>query len=77
MRIGGSTDPRIKESDYFSPQGEFRVDSGGSKTMLNCLVRLRSMRRCCATMTRRCAVRCAVQMYKLCYYRFGEVWRGR
>ena len=39
----------LQESNYFTPQGEFRVDSGGSQTLLNCL------------------------MYKLCYYRFGEV----
>ncbi|XP_067934706.1 dolichyl-diphosphooligosaccharide--protein glycosyltransferase subunit STT3B-like isoform X2 [Watersipora subatra] len=50
VRIAEGEHPRdIKESDYFTPNGEFRVDSGGSKTLLNCL------------------------MYKLCYYRFGEV----
>ena len=38
-----------QESNYFTPQGEFRVDSAGSQTLLNCL------------------------MYKLAYYRFGEV----
>lgn len=38
-----------QESDYFTPQGEFRVDSAGSKTLLNCL------------------------MYKLSYFRFGEL----
>ncbi|PFX24227.1 Dolichyl-diphosphooligosaccharide--protein glycosyltransferase subunit STT3B [Stylophora pistillata] len=37
------------ESDYFTPQGEFRVDSAGSPVLLNCL------------------------MYKMCYYRFGEM----
>ncbi|KAL3835986.1 hypothetical protein ACJMK2_021445 [Sinanodonta woodiana] len=26
------------ESDYFTPQGEFRVDSAGSSTLLNCLM---------------------------------------
>ena len=40
---------RFQESNYFTPQGEFRVDSAGSETLLNCL------------------------MYKLAYYRFGEV----
>ena len=50
VRIGGSTDPRIKEHDYYNSMGQFRVDSQGSQTMLNCL------------------------MYKLCYYRFGEVY---
>ena len=39
----------MKESDYFTEQGEFRVDAGGSQTLLNCL------------------------MYKLSYFRFGEV----
>jgi dolichyl-diphosphooligosaccharide--protein glycosyltransferase len=41
--------PPPQESNYFTPQGEFRVDSAGSQTLLNCL------------------------MYKLAYYRFGEV----
>jgi len=41
-----------QESDYFTPQGEFRVDSAGSPTLLNCL------------------------MYKLSYYRFGELQVG-
>ncbi len=27
-----------QESDYFTPQGEFRVDSAGSSTLLNCLM---------------------------------------
>lgn len=39
----------LQESDYFTPQGEFRVDSAGSPILLNCL------------------------MYKMCYYRFGEM----
>lgn len=39
----------LQEADYFTPQGEFRVDSAGSQTLLNCL------------------------MYKLSYYRFGEL----
>jgi hypothetical protein len=40
VRIGGSTDTgaHIKESDYFTPQGEFRVDKEGSPTLLNCLM---------------------------------------
>jgi dolichyl-diphosphooligosaccharide--protein glycosyltransferase len=55
VRIGGTVDPELKEKDYYTPKGEFRVDAGGSKTLLNCL------------------------MYKLCFYRFGEVYteRGR
>lgn len=28
----------IRESDYFTPQGEFRVDKAGSPTLLNCLM---------------------------------------
>ena len=39
----------IREQDYFTETGEFRVDRSGSPVLLNCL------------------------MYKLCYYRFGEV----
>ncbi|XP_065194115.1 dolichyl-diphosphooligosaccharide--protein glycosyltransferase subunit STT3A-like [Sycon ciliatum] len=52
VRIGGSTDrgSHIKEMDYYTPTGEFRVDKEGSPTLLNCL------------------------MYKLCYYRFGQVY---
>jgi len=52
VRIGGSTEKgsHIKEQDYYSPSGEFRVDREGSSTMLNCL------------------------MYKLCYYRFGQMY---
>jgi len=28
----------FQESDYFTPQGEFRVDAAGSPTLLNCLM---------------------------------------
>lgn len=28
----------FQESDYFTPQGEFRVDKAGSPTLLNCLM---------------------------------------
>ncbi|KAJ8974855.1 hypothetical protein NQ317_001953 [Molorchus minor] len=40
VRIGGSTDKgaHIKEWDYYSPSGEFRVDKEGSQTLLNCLM---------------------------------------
>jgi dolichyl-diphosphooligosaccharide--protein glycosyltransferase len=37
VRIGGSENSHIKESDYFSG-GHYRVDAGGSRTMLNCLM---------------------------------------
>lgn len=52
VRIGGSTDKgkHIKEWDYYSPSGEFRVDKEGAPTLLNCL------------------------MYKMCYYRFGQIY---
>jgi len=53
VRIAGSTDPNIKEPDYYTPQGEFKIDKDGSPQMLNCL------------------------MYKMCYYRFGEVYTER
>eukprot|EP01061_Rhynchopus_euleeides_P045580 TRINITY_DN8259_c0_g1_i1.p2 TRINITY_DN8259_c0_g1~~TRINITY_DN8259_c0_g1_i1.p2 ORF type:complete len:728 (+),score=319.53 TRINITY_DN8259_c0_g1_i1:64-2247(+) len=49
IRIGGSVYPMIKERDYLNQNGEYRVDSGASKRMLNSM------------------------MYKMCYYRFGEV----
>ncbi|CAH2012188.1 unnamed protein product [Acanthoscelides obtectus] len=40
VRIGGSTEKgaHIKEWDYYSPTGEFRVDKEGSPTLLNCLM---------------------------------------
>ena len=41
-----------ERANYFTPQGEFRVDAGGSPTLLNCL------------------------MYKMAYFRFGEVQVG-
>ena len=52
VRIGGSTPEgeHIKENDYYTPSGEFRVDGEGSQTLLNSM------------------------MYKMCYYRFGQVY---
>nr|KAG5703788.1 hypothetical protein BaRGS_009586 [Batillaria attramentaria] len=39
VRIAEGEHPKdIRESDYFTPQGEFRVDSSGSSTLLNCLM---------------------------------------
>lgn len=40
VRIGGSTDrgKHIKESDYYTPSGEFRIDKEGSPIMLNSLM---------------------------------------
>lgn len=39
VRIGEGEHPNeIRESDFFTDRGEFRVDSGGSKTLLNCLM---------------------------------------
>ncbi|XP_014280957.1 dolichyl-diphosphooligosaccharide--protein glycosyltransferase subunit STT3A [Halyomorpha halys] len=40
VRIGGSTErgAHIKETDYYSPSGEFRVDKEGSPTLLNSLM---------------------------------------
>ncbi|KAK2720009.1 dolichyl-diphosphooligosaccharide--protein glycosyltransferase subunit STT3A-like [Artemia franciscana] len=40
VRIGGSTETgkHIKESDYYTPTGEFRIDREGSSTMLNSLM---------------------------------------
>jgi len=42
VRIAGSTDPNVKEPDYYTPSGEFRVDKEGSPVLLNCL-----MYKCC------------------------------
>lgn len=50
VRIAEGEHPKdIREVDYFTDRGEFRVDAGGAPTLLNCL------------------------MYKLSYYRFGEL----
>jgi dolichyl-diphosphooligosaccharide--protein glycosyltransferase len=38
VRIGGSTHPNIKEADYYTRNGEFRVDAGGSPVLLNTLM---------------------------------------
>jgi len=40
VRIGGSTERgrHIKEADYYTPQGEFRIDKDGSPILLNCLM---------------------------------------
>lgn len=39
VRIGEGEHPNeIRESDFFTERGEFRVDAGGSKTLLNCLM---------------------------------------
>jgi len=38
VRIGGSTDPSIVESDYFSKAGQYRVDKEGSQIFLNSLM---------------------------------------
>jgi dolichyl-diphosphooligosaccharide---protein glycosyltransferase len=40
VRIGGSTEKgkHIKEEDYFTSQGEFRVDKEGAPKLLNCLM---------------------------------------
>jgi len=40
VRIGGSTDrgAHIKEADYYTPSGEFRVDADGSQTLQNCMM---------------------------------------
>jgi len=40
VRIGGSTDRgnHIKEQDYYSSNGDFRIDKEGSQTLLNCLM---------------------------------------
>lgn len=39
VRIAEGEHPKdIREADYFTEQGEFRVDAGGSSTLLNCLM---------------------------------------
>ena len=40
VRIGGSTEKgkHIKEHDYYTSSGEFRIDKEGSPTLLNCLM---------------------------------------
>ncbi|EFJ43283.1 hypothetical protein VOLCADRAFT_66117 [Volvox carteri f. nagariensis] len=38
VRIGGGVYPEIKEPDYLTPEGDYRVDARGTKTMLNSLM---------------------------------------
>jgi dolichyl-diphosphooligosaccharide---protein glycosyltransferase len=38
VRIGGSVYPDVKESDYLTNRGEYRIDKEGSQTMLNSLM---------------------------------------
>ncbi len=40
VRIAGSTEEgrHVKEADYFSKAGEYRIDKEGSPTFLNCLL---------------------------------------
>ena len=38
MYVYSHTHLIFQESNYFTPQGEFRVDAGGSPTLLNCLM---------------------------------------
>eukprot|EP00824_Muranothrix_gubernata_P023472 TRINITY_DN6298_c0_g2_i1.p1 TRINITY_DN6298_c0_g2~~TRINITY_DN6298_c0_g2_i1.p1 ORF type:complete len:698 (+),score=146.06 TRINITY_DN6298_c0_g2_i1:92-2185(+) len=38
VRIAGGEHAEIREEDYFTPQGEFRVDREGSPILLNCLM---------------------------------------
>ena len=50
VRIAEGEHPKdIRESDFFTDRGEFRVDAEGAPALLNCL------------------------MYKLSYYRFGDL----
>lgn len=38
VRIGGSVDPNVRERDYLSSRGEYRIDAAGSPIMLNTLM---------------------------------------
>lgn len=38
VRISGGIYPEIKEPDYFTPRGEYRVDAEGSPVLLNSLM---------------------------------------
>jgi len=38
VRIAGSTDPNVKEEDYYSKDKRYTIDSSGSDLMLNCLM---------------------------------------
>lgn len=40
VRIGGSTDTgkHIKEHDYYTSAGEFRIDKEGAPALLNCMM---------------------------------------
>jgi hypothetical protein len=38
VRIGGGVYPEIKEKDYLGEGGQYRIDAGGSPTMLKSLM---------------------------------------
>jgi len=38
VRIGGSTNPDVIEREYFNERNEYRVDSSGAPTFLNCVL---------------------------------------
>jgi dolichyl-diphosphooligosaccharide--protein glycosyltransferase len=52
VRIGGSVDPSIQESQFLSRRGDFRLDADIAPAMRESL------------------------LYKLCYYRYGEISGG-
>lgn len=70
VRIGGSTDrgAHIKETDYYSPSGEFRIDKDGSPTMLNSLMYKMCYYRFGSVYTE--AGRCLLACYCCTSYRF-------
>lgn len=68
VRIAEGEHPQdIRESDYFTERGEFRVDSEGSPTLLNCLMYKLSYYRYQELAD------CSLKVLLKCLFRFGEL----
>ena len=68
MRIAEGEHPQdIRESDYFTERGEFRVDSEGSPTLLNCLMYKLSYYRYLELVVS------LLTILLKCFFRFGEL----
>ena len=83
MRIAEGEHPNdIRESDYFTERGEFRVDSEGSPTLLNCLMYKLSYYRSAINRLIKCAatLQTALQHYTLKAFYMDvfvvQIWRA-
>jgi len=77
VRIGGSTDTgkHIKEHDYYTPSGEFRIDKDGSPTLLNCLMYKMCFYRFGAVYTEQ-GLLLTFNLFRTGLFRAPQNWRG-